>query len=246
MHYKSTDDLRNSLKHYGRKGMRRGRHLPGTTWWQEATIVEGRMANSPEPGIRGAIRGAQDRVKKPEIVEYNPEYLKRYKRPDARDEGSGFAARGLEFTKERIRRQKLKDGKTSTEIKDGIRGTEPLETENHGMTNNTYLRRLKEKTEDRVRQANEDKKKRDEKILADVERELRIIQDKHEQKKREQEKEDAVKARRVQDVLRKLDDKLKDKKKKREDNKGFKRVKKITLEDLRKRKRIYDQATKGR
>lgn len=246
MHYKGTDDLKNSLKHYGRKGMRRGRHLPGTTWWQEGAIIGGKNTNSSEPGIRGAVRGAQDRVKKPEIVEYNPEYLKRYKRPDARDEGSGFAARGLEFTKDRIRRQKLKDAKTSAGIKDGIRGTEPLETENHGMTNNTYWRRQQEKASDHARQLNEDKKKRDEKILADVDRELRIIQDKQEQKKREQEKEDAAKARRAQDALKKLDDKLKDKKKKREDHKGFKRVKKITLEDLRKRKRIYDQATKGR
>lgn len=33
--YKGVD-LANALAHYGRKGMRRGRHLTGTTWWQKS------------------------------------------------------------------------------------------------------------------------------------------------------------------------------------------------------------------
>jgi hypothetical protein len=53
--YKGVD-LKNALKHYGRPGMKKGRHLPGTTWWQEGngkrisgSSVMGSPAGSPSP-----------------------------------------------------------------------------------------------------------------------------------------------------------------------------------------------------
>lgn len=44
MNYYGNNDYRNYLAHYGRKGMRRGKHLPGTTWWKYADgVVSGRV-----------------------------------------------------------------------------------------------------------------------------------------------------------------------------------------------------------
>lgn len=46
-------DLKNALKHYGRPGMKKGRHLPGTTWWQEAT--DGWRRAKFEAGLRAKL-----------------------------------------------------------------------------------------------------------------------------------------------------------------------------------------------
>lgn len=32
--YNGKENLKDALRHYGRKGMRKGFHLPGTEWWK--------------------------------------------------------------------------------------------------------------------------------------------------------------------------------------------------------------------
>lgn len=46
-------DLKNALKHYGRPGMKKGRHLPGTTWWQES--IDGWRRAKYEAGLRAKL-----------------------------------------------------------------------------------------------------------------------------------------------------------------------------------------------
>lgn len=44
--YKGKEDLKDALRHYGRKGMRKGFHLPGTEWWKLPSGNKSRKGNS--------------------------------------------------------------------------------------------------------------------------------------------------------------------------------------------------------
>lgn len=253
MYYKSTDNLRNTLKHYGRKGMRRGRHLPGTTWWQEGAIAGGRTANSSEPGVRGAIRGAQDRIKKPEIVEYNPEYLKRYKRPDARDEGSDTGARWRAFTKDRIHRQMLKNEKTSAGIKDGTkRVKKPIPddldpgNDNGTVTPYTWKKHLEDRVKKGADYIEREQDKNKERIHLKRDEEIRKVKDRIKEKEKEREREKEIEKRQKERMVQRFEDKIGAEVKRIKEHKGLAWVRKqLDSDEIKRRKRIRDQL-KGR
>lgn len=62
MNYYGNNDYRNYLAHYGRKGMKKGRHLPGTTWWKDlAGSVGSGLQNAPS-SIRSGLQNAKWRA----------------------------------------------------------------------------------------------------------------------------------------------------------------------------------------